>query len=84
MASAERFDTSHTWHCNPVTAGSALAAAFERVAVQLTVDDVLEAPQQHAEEEWCRNQAEVGAKPSSLQNNTNERCMYLWLNQGNT
>lgn len=43
-----------TWDCNPVTAGSALATAFERFAVQLTVDDVLEAPQQHAEEEWGR------------------------------
>lgn len=70
MTSAGRYGTSHTWHGNPVTAGSALAAAFEGVTVQLTVDDVLETPQQHAEEEGCRNQAEVGAEPSSLQNHT--------------
>ncbi len=56
-----------TWIGDPVTTGGALAAALERGAVKLMVDDLLKGPEQDAKEEGSDDQASIGAKPPSLQ-----------------
>ncbi len=57
-----------TGNWDPVTTQGAFAATLEGVAVQLVVDQLLEAPEKHAEEEWSGDQASVCPKPPSLQN----------------
>ena len=56
-----------TWIRDPVTAGGALAATFERGAIKLMVDDLLKGPEQDAKEEGSDDQTGIGAKPPSLQ-----------------
>ena len=55
-----------TWNGYPVTAVCAFAATFEGPAVELMVDDMLKAPQQHAEKKGGDDQTSICAKSSSL------------------